>query len=194
MKYLIYLLILILGLALIFIGKGLLSPSVSYDSEITVNKSAAESWAVMSDEENLPKWIKGFVRSEQVSGAPNTIGAVSNVYVEENGEEMVMQETIKSFRLNEHMGMKFTMDFMNMDYDMYFEEKDGKTNIRSSSKTVGNGVFAKSMISFMPKSMKAQEDENMQSLKKLIEENTKNYFPEVKLDTAMVNEAIVPSE
>jgi len=179
MKYLKYLLYLVLVLAGIFFGKGLLTPSVYYESEIVVNKSAKESWAVMSDETNLPKWIKGFIRTELVSGTPNTVGAISNVYVDEGGKEMMMKETVTAIKLYEQLGMNFSMDFMDMDYEMLFKEKeDGKTTITSKSTTVGNGILAKSIISFMPGSMKAQEDENMNTLKGLIEGNTKDYFPE----------------
>jgi len=178
MKYLKYLLYLILALVIIFFGKGLLTPSVSYESEIVVNKPAAEAWAVMSDESQLSKWISGYIKSDLVSGTANTVGAVSNVYVEDQGQEMVMQETITGMTPNERMAMTFTMDFMDMDYELLFNEKDGKTTITSKSTTKGNGLFAKSIISFMPGSMKAQEDENMGKLKKVIEENTKNYFPE----------------
>jgi len=188
MKYLKYLLGVILLLLIIFFGRGLLTPSIYYESEVAVKKSAKEAWAVMSDEANLPKWIKGFKRTELVSGTENTIGSVSNVYVEEGGEEMVMQETIINSKLNELLAMKFTMDFMDMDYEMYFTEEGGKTTIKTKSTTVGNGLFAKSMISFMQGSMQAQEDENLTILKKLIEENTKNYFPEPKLETADVME------
>ncbi len=141
----------------------------------------------MSDESNLSKWIKGFKKSELVSGTANTKGAVSNVYIEERGEEMVMKETITAIQLNEHIGMTFTMDFMDMDYEMFFKEKEGKTTIISKSTTAGNGIIAKSMISFMKSTMKAQEDENLNNLKKLIEENTKNYFPEKEVDTSTVS-------
>ncbi|WP_298320012.1 SRPBCC family protein [uncultured Aquimarina sp.] len=185
MKYLKYLLFLIIILALIFFGKGMLTPSVSYENEIVVNKPANESWAVMSDESNLPKWIEGFKRTELVSGMENTVGAVSKVYVEENGEEMMMEETITAVKPNEHMAMTFTMDFMDMDYEMLFKEKDGKTTISSKSTTMGNGIFAKSLISFMSGSMKEQEDKNLNNLKKIIEENTKNYFPEAVPETVI---------
>ena len=57
------------------------------------------------------------------------------------------------------------MDFMNMDYEMSMKEKDVKPQIHTKSKTVGNGIMAKSIVSFMPKSMKAQEDSNLNSLK-----------------------------
>ncbi len=192
MKYLKYLLFLIVALAILFIGKGLLTPSVYYESEVVVNKSAKESWAVMSDEANLPKWIKGFKKTELVSGTANTVGSVSNVYVDEGGEEMVMKETITALKLYEQMAMNFSMDFMDMDYEMLFNEKDGNTTITTKSTTVGNGMIAKSIISFMPGSMKAQEEENLGKLKMLIEENTKDYFPAAVV--AAVDTLAVPVE
>jgi len=183
MKYLKYLLYLLIILALIFFGKGLLTPSISYESEITVNKSAKEAWAVMQDEVNLPKWIQGFKKIELISGTPNTVGAVSKVYIEEAGQESIMEETITALTPNQKMAMTFTMDFMDMDYEMLFTEKDGKTNILTKSTTKGNGLFAKSIVSFMPGAMKAQEDANLVNLKKLIEENTKDYFPVLQSDS-----------
>ena len=171
MKFLKYTLIFVVVLVLLFFGKGLLTPTISYENEITVNKSAKEAWAVMNDETNLPKWIEGFKRVEPVSGTPNTVGAVSNVYVEDQGQEMVMQETIMSVKENEHMAMNFTMDFMDMDYKMSFDEQGGKTVIKSESTVKGNGIMAKSMISFMKGSMKSQEDTNLGKLKALIEVN-----------------------
>ncbi|GAA4272507.1 SRPBCC family protein [Aquimarina gracilis] len=180
MKYVKYLLGFIVLLILIFFGSGLLTPSVYYESEIIVNKSAKESWAVMSDESKLPQWIKGFKKTELISGTKNSVGAVSKIYIDDNGQEMTMQETIKEIKPNALMSMKFTMDFMDMDYEMHMKENNGKTTINSKSTTVGNGLFAKSIVSFMRGSMKSQEDENLQSLKKVIEENTTDYFQNPK--------------
>jgi len=175
MKILKYLLAIILLLIIIFFGKGVMTPSVSYENEIIVNKSAQESWDVMSDDANLPKWISGFVKSELISGSPNTKGAVSKVYVNEKGQESVMEETIIDAVENKLLSMHFTMDFMDMDYEMSFDENNGKTTIRTKSKAIGNGLFAKSLISFMKGGMTSQEDKNLGNLKKLIDENTKRY-------------------
>lgn len=179
MKYLKILLGIILLLVLIFLAIGLFVPSISYESEVTVNKSAAESWAVMSDEANLGKWIDGFKRTELVSGTENTLGAVSHVYVRGQSEEdeMMMTETITKFEKNKVMGMTFTMDFMDMEYEMNFKEEGGKTVIQSKSKTKGNSIWAKPMVALMKGAMKEQEDNNMKSLKNIIDSNTKNYFP-----------------
>lgn len=177
MKYLKYLLIIIGVLTILFIGKGLLTPTISYECEVMVNKPIQESWAVMSDASKIPEWIKGFKRTELISGTERTVGAVSNVYVEDSGQEMVMQETVTAVKPEELLAMKFTMDFMNMDYEVFFKEEGNKTLIRSKSITEGNGIFAKSIVSFMPASMKAQEEENLNNLKMVIEKNTKDYFP-----------------
>ncbi len=183
MKYLKYTLYALLLLAVLFIVKGFLTPSIYYESEIIVNKPVNESWAVMSDDTNLPKWIKGLKKIELINGTANTVGAISKIYVEDNGQEMIMEEIITAVTPNEHLAMTFTMDFMDMDYEILFKEKDGKTSIKSKSTTTGNGIIAKSMISFMTSSMQAQEDENLNNLKKLIEENTKDYFPQTVVDT-----------
>ena len=187
MKYLKYPLILIFVLIAIFVGKGLLTPSITYESEVIVDKSVKESWAVMSDSDKLPEWIKGFLRAELVSGTEGTVGAVSNNYVDNNGQEMMMQETITALTPEEHMAMTFSMDFMDMDYEVFTEDVDGKTTIRTVSTTKGNGILSKSIISFMPGAMKAQEDENLNNLKKVIEENTTNYFPEPIVDSVEVS-------
>ena len=66
---------------------------------------------------------------------------------------------------------------MNMDYHMDFSEKDGKTHIKSSSTSTGEGLFMRAMLSWMKGGAKAQEDENMDNLKAVIEANTTDYFP-----------------
>ncbi len=179
MKILKYILGFIGILLLIFFVRGLLTPSISYEAEIEVNKSAAESWSVMSDEEYLPEWLEGYIRSELVSGTANTIGAVSNIYVEDNGKEMVMKETMTGIELYKLMAMHFSIDFMEMDYEMMFEEANGKTKIKTKTTTMGNGLFAKSLMPFIKGTMVTQEVNNLNALQRIINANTKNYFPEI---------------
>jgi hypothetical protein len=74
--------------------------------------------------------------------------------------------------------MDFDMpDVMTMDYKMEISEADGKTKISSSTIAKGTGLFMQSMFSFMGGSMQAQEDENLNNLKTVIEANDTDYFP-----------------
>ena len=66
MKFLKYLLIIIVLLAIIFFGKGFLTPAVSYESEVIVNKPVKEAWSVMSDESRVSEWLKGITKMELV--------------------------------------------------------------------------------------------------------------------------------
>ena len=178
MKYLKYTLGLIALLGILFIAKGFITPSISYTSEVVVDKPMKEVWAVMNDESKTSQWIDGIKKQEHVSGEKGTIGAVTKYTFVENGQESIMLETIKALRPNEHIAMDFVMeDVMEMDYSMDTHVKDGKTHIKSSTTTRGIGVFMRSMVSFMQSTMQAQEDENLNNLKKLIESNTTDYFP-----------------
>ena len=184
MKYLKYILGLIALLVVLFIGKGFLTPSLSYDSEIVVDKPAKEAWAVMNDESKIDQWLKGISKVEHVSGEKGKVGAVTRYTYLEDGQESVILETIKSIGPDEQINMDFEMEgVMNMDYTVKFVEKDGKTHIKSSTITEGQGMFMRSMVSFMKGTMQAQEDENMSNLKKLIEANTTNYFPTSVVET-----------
>jgi len=178
MKFLKYLFGAILLLGILFFVKGMITPNISYSSEITVDKPINEAWAVMNDESKISQWLKGIKSVEHVSGEKGTVGAVTKYIFVENGEESEVVETIKEIKPNEYIIMDFAMaDVMDMNYKVNYSEKDGKTHIKSETITTGNGMFMKSMMSFMTSTMQAQEDENLNNLKKLINENTTNYFP-----------------
>jgi len=78
-----------------------------------------------------------------------------------------------------------SQDFFTMEYEMLFEEKDGKTVLKSNTINKGSGIIAKAMMVFMKGTMIEQEDKNMTSLKKVIESNTTNYFRTIEQDTTL---------
>lgn len=177
MKYLKYILGILAVLIIAFFLLGIISPEVSYDCEIIVDKPLGESWAVTQDEEKMPDWLEGFKSIEHVSGVPGTTGAVSDVYFITDGQEMTIRETITEIIPNESISMSFASDFMDMDYKLIMKFIDGKTKINSSTTAVGNGMFSRSVMALMGKSIKTQEETNLINLKKTIEKNSKNYFP-----------------
>ena len=162
-------------LLIIFVLLGFIVPRVSYSSEVTVDKPASEAWSVMSDEGKLSQWLMGYKRSELISGTPNTVGSVSNIYIDNQGQETVLKETVTELVPNKVMAMDFSMDPMDMDYRMTFEEQDNKTVIKSNTNVSGNGWFMRSMMALMKGGMKSQEDINMGQLQKLINENQDVY-------------------
>ena len=175
MKVLKYIGIAFAALLVIFFGAGLMTSEIAYESEVVINKPVEEVWAVMQDDSRISEWLKEVKRIEPVSGERGTVGAVSKIYVDQGGEEMFMEETITALEPQKHMAMTFTMDFMDMDYEMHLESMDGKTKVKSNSVTTGNSFFAKSMLAFMGGSMEEQENTNLQNLKTMIENNKVDY-------------------
>lgn len=176
MKYLKYGLGIIFILVIIFLLIGFIKPNVTYDCEIIVDKPIEESWKVTQDETKMSEWLEGFQKVEHVSGTPETVGAVTNVYFVTDGQEMVIKETITSIKQNESIEMLFESDFMNMNYKLKMTSINGKTKISSNTNAKGNGMLSKSIMALIGSSLKTQEETNLINLKKTIEANTKNYF------------------
>ncbi|NNK20532.1 MAG: hypothetical protein HKP07_04440 [Flavobacteriaceae bacterium] len=176
MKYLKYILGIIAVLVIVFFMIGIIKPELSYEAEIMVDKPVAESWAVSQDEEKMGDWLDGFQRIEHISGTPGTVGAVSDVYFVTDGQEMIIRETITDIDPEKSCSMKFSNEFMDMDYTIYMTPVDGKTKISSTTTVMGNGIVSKSMSALMSGTFKAQEETNLANLKKTIESNSKDYM------------------
>ena len=123
----------------------------------------------------MADWLEGFQKIEDISGIPGTVCAVSDVYFISEGSEMTIRETITEIVPNESISMLFTSDFMDMDYKLSMTAEDGKTKISTSTTATGNGLVSKSIIAMIGSSLEAQEETNLASLKKVIEENSKTY-------------------
>ena len=175
MKYLKYIFGIIAVLIIVFLALGLIKPEISYDCEIEVNKPVAEAWAVTQDEEKLKDWLPTIQKVEHISGTPGTVGAVSNVYFDNDGQMMSIKETITDIVPEKSISMTYESDFMNMDYTLNMTSANGKTKINTSTTTEGTGIISKSMMVLIAGSIEAQEETNLANLKKTIEGNTKQY-------------------
>ena len=112
-----------------------------------------------------------------VSGQKGEIGSVTKYTFSNKGQESYIYETLKSIEEEKYVAMDFVIEgVMTMDYRMDFSLSDGKTVIKSSTTTTGDGMLMRSMLSFMQNSMLEQEEKNMNNLKKVIDQNTTDYF------------------
>ena len=175
MKFLKYFLGIVALLVVIFILIGTFKSEIAYDCNIMVDKTLSESWAVSQDDTKMKDWLEGFQRVEHISGTPGAVGSVSNVYFINEGQEMSIRETITEIVPNESVAMTFTSEFMDMDYKLSMSAVGEQTKISSSTTCQGNGIFSKSLVALMGSTMKAQENTNLNNLKKTIENNTTTY-------------------
>jgi len=182
MKILKYFLYIIIGLVLLFFVIGLLKPSVSYGHEITVNKSAKEAWAVSQDDSKFSQWLEGFKSIELISGEQGEVGSKYKVIVNpgEGQPDFEMVETFLVENEYERVEMSFESEMMDFYQIITLKEADGKTTIKTDNTVSGKGIMMRSMFAIMETlsgAFTAQETKNIEALKKLIEENTTDYYP-----------------
>lgn len=182
MKYLKYLLYLIIALIIIFFAFGIFKPTVTFGHEITVDKPAKETWAIAQDVSKMDQWLDGFKSMELISGEEGKPGSKYKVVINpgEGQEDFEIIETFKSFKEYELVEMSFENDDMLMDYSISHTESGGKTTIKTQSKSKAKGILMRSMFAIMDMFdlFNAQEEKNIEALKKVIEENTTDYYPE----------------
>lgn len=173
-------------LLLVFLVRGLMTSSVNYTSEITVDKSVQEAWAVMNDESKIHDWLEGITDMKHVSGTKGEVGAITEYTFNQGGQESTVIETIKSITPDKQIQMDFDAPgAMTMNYQVDFNERDGKTHIKSTTDVTGQGFIMKCLIPWIKGSMLTQEDSNFAKLKKLINENTTNYFREPVIESVL---------
>ena len=182
MKILKYVLFIIVGLAIIFFAFGLLKTEVNYGSEITANKSVEEAWAVANDDSKSTLWLDGLKSFDLISGEKGKVGSKYKVIVNpgEGQEDFEMTETIISVKENDHIEMHFDSEMMDFEQIMKFKEENGKTTITTESKVMAKGIMSRAFFAIMEMlggTFTAQEMKNMNALKKLIDENTTEYYP-----------------
>lgn len=182
MKFLKYLLYTILGLVVLFFAIGLLQPSVNYGHEITVNKPLKEAWAVHKDESKFGQWLEGFKSIDLISGEEGAVGSKYKVVVDpgEGQPDFEMTETVVAVEEFDHVELHFDSDMMTFEQKTAFSESNGQTTIKTDSKVKGKGMVMRSMFALMEMlggSFQSQEEKNIEALKKVIEENTTDYYP-----------------
>ncbi len=181
MKILKYLLYLVIALTILFFAFGIFKPTVSYGHEITVNKSAKETWGVSQDQTKFDQWLQGFKSIELISGEQGEPGSKYKVVVSpgEGRDDFSMIETFKTLKEFELIEMAFDNDQMHIDYSVSHSESNGKTTIKTLATSRGNSLTMRSMFAIMDMfgMFQSQEERNIEALKKVIEENTKDYYP-----------------
>ncbi len=159
----------------------MIKPTVSYGHEITVDKSLKEAWAVSQDESKFSQWLKGFKSIELISEEEGKSGSKYKIVVSpgEGQPDFEMIETLVSWKEFELVEMSFDNESMQIDQTITHSESNGKTTIKTHSKTKAKGIVMRSMFAIMDMfdAFQAQEEKNIEALKKVIEENTTDYYP-----------------
>ncbi len=163
-------LVLFVGLlVVIFFAFGFFKPSINVETKILVNKPRSVAWKYFIDESKLKEWMTNIKSIEKISGEPNKVGSKFRMTFEENGDEIVMPETMTEFRDNEVFGFTLENEVINDDVRITFIDRGDKTEIVQTDKLNGGNIFWRSLFAILESTFHKNTVETYEKLKVGIE-------------------------
>lgn len=138
--------------------------------EKTINKSRREVWETFDSPENLKKWQPTLQSFEHISGEPGQPGAVSKLTYDEDGQEVVLMETVTLRQEPEAFDGIFEGEGVtNHIKNKFIETEDGETTWVMETEFSFKSLPMRLLSPFMKGMMVKRTEQNMQDFIKLAE-------------------------
>ena len=168
-KFLKRFLITILVLVIIFFSLGIIFPSITYETKITVNKPVETSFAVFTSPFKLSDWITGLKGIGLISGIPNTVGSKWKFIITQNGKDYELIQTMKELKPNELFVTHADNELFTDDVKVKFISKGTATEIIATSNLSGKNIFWRSVFTCAQFYLGSNDQKMYDKLKEVIE-------------------------
>ena len=168
-KFLKYFSIIILVLVILFFSMGIIFPAITYESKVTVNKSAEISFGVFTSPFKLSDWVTGLKGIGLISGIPNTVGSKWKFIITQNGTDYELIQTMKELKLNELFVTHADNELFTDDVDVKFISKGNSTEIIATSHMSGKNIFWRSAFACAQFYLGSNDQKMYDKLKEVIE-------------------------
>jgi uncharacterized membrane protein len=137
--------------------------------EIEIDRPVSDVYQQFSNQDNLPRWITGLQRIEQLEGTPGEVGSISKHIYLEKGRVIEMIETITAHEPEKRFTGELTTDGMQCTIHVDFVDKGDRTLMRFRSDFRSQGLVMKLMMPFMKGHIRARQEGDVQKFKALVE-------------------------
>ncbi len=152
-----------------FFALGLLFPTLTSETRVTINKPRDVVWAYFVDQKNLSNWLPNVKSIENISGEPLTSGSKFKMTFEEDGREIVMTETMTEVKEKEVFAFILENDVMKANARITFIDKGNQTEVIENNTFEGGNIFWKSLFVVLKSSFKQNSQAAYDKLKANIE-------------------------
>ena len=153
-----------------FLAVGILSPTLSYESKVTVNAPVEKAYRVFIDPSKAHEWMPTLKSIENVSGAPLEVGSKWKLTFEEEGETIELLEEMTAIDPNQRFAVTLDGEPFLGEVDIRFASIDSTTSeIRATTTMSGKNLVWKSMLALAIRMMASRSQEQYEALKKVIE-------------------------
>lgn len=146
------------------------NPSTSHSMRIPIEAPAAYTWEQFQNFNNNKKWIEGYQTMEVVSGFPGQPGSKYRMYMEFNGSDLVLDQTLKAIDPGKQVVVdsESSLGVNTMVFTVH-PMPDGTSEIEVYSRMLGGDAITCAVNKAMHKTIKAQEMANYIRFKDLVE-------------------------
>ncbi len=156
-------------LVVVFFAIGLMFPTLTTETGVTINKPRDVVWQYFTDQSKLKDWLPNVKSIENISGEPMTAGSKFKITFEENGDRIVMTETMTEVKENEVFAFTLENDVITANDRLTFIDKGDKTEVVENNTFTGGNIFWRSLFAVMKSNFEKKSAENYQKLKTNIE-------------------------
>ena len=159
----------VLVMVIIFFSAGIIFPSVTYESKVTVNKPVEISFGVFTNAIKLSDWVIGLKGIGWISGGQNEVGSKWKFIVTQQGADYELIQTLKVFKQNELFVTNADNELFTDDVEVKFISKGTSTEIVATSNMKGKNIFWRSIFFFAQFYLQSNDQKMYDKLKEVIE-------------------------
>lgn len=136
---------------------------------IEIDKPLEDVYRAFNDPSNLPRWIQGLQRTEQIKGKPGEIGSVTKQIYLERGRTVEMIETITAHEPGKFFAGTLEAPGMNAALRVEFQDRGAKTVLRFSGDFEPCSFMMRIMLPFMKGVISKRQVGDLNKFKQLVE-------------------------
>ncbi len=156
-------------LLILALSVGLIVPSYDYQVSVQVNAPPEKCWKTFHDTKLMNKWMEGFESLTLKKGDSLTTGSQYEIVIYGHDKKMVMNETITEISPPAKVSYELNNDVLKSEMTFSFDG-NSTTTMSSHCKVSGNNILWKSILFFSKSYMTDASQNQLTSLKKVIEE------------------------
>ena len=168
MKILRFFFYILLGLFLVFLLVGIVKPTISYESEVTIGADIHKSWSVFTDSSRIAEWVPGVQSITAIEKSPDGADRFEIVVVD-NGTTYRMIETVVERIEQEKYVFDIESDVLIQRVEFDFSPNGEETLVRASESLEGKGLLMKPIFVFMQGMLHDVQEETLNNLKLTVE-------------------------
>ena len=159
----------ILILIIVFFLLGIIFPTITYESKVTVNKPVETSFGVFVSPLKLSDWVIGLKGIGLISGIPSTVGSKWKFIIERNGKDYELIQTMGELKVNELFVTHADNELFTDDVEVKFISKGNSTEIIATSHMSGKNIFWRSVFVCAKFYLNSDDQKMYDKLKEVIE-------------------------